>query len=101
MSRCRGARSVTSAPSIRIDPSVTSSRPAIAAAVDAIAVRLQTGGRLIYAGAGTSGRLAALDAAECESTFSTHPGQVVALIAGGAASSPVAQEAAEDDHEAG
>ena len=73
----------------------------IAAAVDAIAERLRTGGRLVYVGAGTSGRLAALDAAECESTFSTAPGQVVALMAGGAAGSPVEQEAAEDDAAAG
>ena len=56
---------------------------AIATAIDAVAARLSAGGRLIYVGAGTSGRLAALDAAECESTFSTSPGQVVALLAGG------------------
>jgi N-acetylmuramic acid 6-phosphate etherase len=73
----------------------------IAAAIDGIAERLRAGGRLVYAGAGTSGRLAALDAAECESTFSTTPGQVVALVAGGASSSPVEQEAAEDDAGAG
>ena len=59
------------------------------------------GGRLIYVGAGSSGRLAALDAAECESTFSTAPGQVVALVAGGIASPPLVQEAAEDDADAG
>lgn len=73
----------------------------IAAAVDAIAGRLRRGGRLLYVGAGTSGRLAAVDAAECESTFSIQPGQVVALVAGGPLSPPTAQEAAEDDDRAG
>ena len=73
----------------------------IVAAVEGVAARLRVGGRLIYVGAGTSGRLAALDAAECESTFSTAPGQVVALLAGGSQSSPTEQEAAEDDDRAG
>ena len=85
----------------RVPAAVARAADVIAAAIDDIADRLQRGGRLIYVGAGTSGRLAALDAAECESTFSTQPGQVVALIAGGAASSPVVQEAAEDDADAG
>jgi len=80
---------------------VAEAREAIAAAVDAIASCLQRGGRLIYVGAGTSGRLAAVDAAECESTFSTPSGQVVALVAGGAENSARAQEAAEDDQAAG
>jgi N-acetylmuramic acid 6-phosphate etherase len=84
-----------------VPPAVARAAEAVAGAVDAIAARLHAGGRLVYVGAGTSGRLAALDAAECESTFSTRPGQVVALIAGGTASAPVAQEAAEDDAEAG
>jgi N-acetylmuramic acid 6-phosphate etherase len=61
----------------------------IAAAIDAIAERLAAGGRLVYVGAGTSGRLAALDADECQATFSTAPGQVVAITA--------ADESAEDD----
>jgi N-acetylmuramic acid 6-phosphate etherase len=73
----------------------------IAAAVDAIADSLDRGGRLIYVGAGSSGRIAALDAAECQSTFSTPPGKVVALLAGGTDASPLEQEAAEDDREAG
>jgi N-acetylmuramic acid 6-phosphate etherase len=75
--------------------------PAIALAIDAIADRLRAGGRLVYAGAGSSGRIGALDASECESTFSTEPGQVVALVAGGVTASPLEQEAAEDDREAG
>src|SRR6266508_2569063 len=53
--------------------------PELAALIDGIVERLGRGGRLVYVGAGTSGRLAALDAAECEPTFSTEPGQVVAL----------------------
>lgn len=73
----------------------------IAAALDAIVERLERGGRLVYVGAGTSGRIAAVDAAECESTFSTEPGQVAALVAGGPLASPLDQEAAEDDREAG
>lgn len=80
---------------------VAAAGEAIAAAVDAIAGRLRQGGRLLYVGAGTSGRLAAVDAAECESTFSIQPGQVVALVAGGPLSPPTAQEAAEDDDRAG
>jgi N-acetylmuramic acid 6-phosphate etherase len=55
----------------------------LAAAIDAIAERLARGGRLVYAGAGTSGMLAALDAAECEPTFGSAPGQVVAIVAEG------------------
>jgi N-acetylmuramic acid 6-phosphate etherase len=69
--------------------------------VDAVAERLRRGGRLVYVGAGSSGRLAAVDASECESTFSVAPGTVVALQAGGAGASPLEQEAAEDDADAG
>jgi N-acetylmuramic acid 6-phosphate etherase len=65
----------------------------LARAIDAIVERLRAGGRLIYAGAGTSGGLAALDAEESETTFSTAPGQVVAVVAAG--------PAAEDDRDAG
>ena len=74
--------------------------PQIAAAVDLIAERLQQNGRLIYCGAGTSGRLGILDAAECPPTFSTEPGQVVGLIAGGHEAMFQAQEGAEDDEAA-
>jgi N-acetylmuramic acid 6-phosphate etherase len=73
----------------------------IALVVDAVADSLRRGGRLIYVGAGSSGRIAALDAAECESTFSTPPGKVVSLLAGGMAAPPLEQEAAEDDRAAG
>ena len=73
----------------------------IAAAVDAIAERMRVGGRLVYVGAGSSGRIAALDAAECEATFSTPPGSVVALVAGGETAPPLVQAAAEDDRAGG
>ncbi|HEY7208129.1 MAG TPA: N-acetylmuramic acid 6-phosphate etherase [Gaiellaceae bacterium] len=73
----------------------------LSAAIDAIVDRLAAGGRLVYVGAGSSGRLAVLDAAECGPTFGTAPGQVVALVAGGADAVAVAQEAAEDDEVAG
>jgi len=69
--------------------------------VDAVVEKLRRGGRLIYVGAGTSGALAAADAAECESTFSTRPGQVGALVAGAGLGSGSARDAAEDDARAG
>jgi N-acetylmuramic acid 6-phosphate etherase len=72
----------------------------LARAIDAIAERLRDGGRLVYVGAGSSGAIAALDAAECEATFSTEPGQVVALVAGAGLQS-AEREAAEDDAAAG
>ena len=84
-----------------VPAAVAAASESIAAAVDEIAARLLRGGRLIYVGAGTSGRLAAVDAVECESTFSTTPGQVLALLAGGAAGTAAVQEAAEDDDGAG
>src|SRR5690625_767625 len=71
--------------------------PTIARAVDVIVDRLRRGGRLIYAGAGTSGRIALLDAAECPPTFGTEPDLVQALIAGGEKALTVAIEGAEDD----
>jgi N-acetylmuramic acid 6-phosphate etherase len=80
---------------------VAATAPAIAAAIDAIAERLRGGGRLVYAGAGSSGLLAALDAFECEATFSAEPGVVVALVAGGAGAPALAQAAAEDDRDGG
>jgi N-acetylmuramic acid 6-phosphate etherase len=68
----------------------------IAAAVDVIVDRIQKGGRLVYLGAGTSGRLGVLDAAECPPTFSVPPGLVVGIIAGGASALTCAVEGAED-----
>jgi N-acetylmuramic acid 6-phosphate etherase len=73
----------------------------LAEAIDEIVARLERGGRLIYVGAGSSGRLAFLDAVECGPTFGVADGKVVALVAGGAAAAAAAQEAAEDDAGAG
>jgi len=70
---------------------------AIAQLVDVAAERMRRGGRLIYVGAGTSGRLGVLDAAECPPTFGTPTGQVIGLIAGGAAALTEAIEGIEDD----
>jgi N-acetylmuramic acid 6-phosphate etherase len=70
--------------------------PRIAAAVDAIVRAIDRGGRLIYVGAGTSGRLAVLDAAECPPTFGTSPRIVQAIIAGGEKALRHAVEGAED-----
>ena len=73
----------------------------IARGIDAIADRLTRGGRLIYCGAGTSGRLGVLDASECPPTFQTDPSQVVGLIAGGERAMFRAVEGAEDSPELG
>ncbi|MDQ3265199.1 MAG: N-acetylmuramic acid 6-phosphate etherase [Myxococcota bacterium] len=70
---------------------------AIVLAADAVAWAIAGGGRLIYVGAGTSGRLGVLDAAECPPTFGTSPSQVVGVIAGGARALRRAVEGAEDD----
>lgn len=84
-----------------VSQAVEAEKETIAAAIDAIANRMEQGGRLIYVGAGTSGRLGVLDAAECPPTFSTKPGQVIALIAGGSQAITQAVEGAEDNREAG
>ncbi|WP_031045120.1 N-acetylmuramic acid 6-phosphate etherase [Streptomyces sp. NRRL F-5650] len=73
--------------------------PEISAAIDAVAVRMARGGRLVYAGAGTAGRLGVLDASECPPTFNTAPGQVVGLIAGGPDAMVTSVEGAEDSPE--
>lgn len=69
----------------------------IAALADDAVRSLGAGGRLVYAGAGTSGRLGALDAAECPPTFGVAPSRVLALVAGGARALRRAVEGAEDD----
>ena len=73
----------------------------IAHLVDVVVSRLKDGGRLIYVGAGTSGRLGVLDAAECPPTFNTAPDQIVGVIAGGHVALTRAVEAVEDDPEQG
>jgi len=80
---------------------VRSAAHPLASAIDAIADRLARGGRLVYVGAGSSGRLAAVDAAECGPTFGVPPEQVVVIVAGGVTALAFAQEAAEDDEVAG
>ncbi len=75
---------------------VGSEAVSIARAIDAIADRLGRGGRLVYVGAGTSGRLGVLDAVECPPTFNTDPAQVVGVIAGGSAALTRSVEGAED-----
>lgn len=75
--------------------------PALIPLIDHIAEELSRGGRIIYAGAGTSGRIGAMDAAECPPTFGVSPETVTVLIAGGEKSLSRAAEAAEDCEEAG
>jgi len=75
--------------------------PRIARAVDAIAAALERGGHLIYLGAGSSGRLGVLDAAECPPTFNVAPDLVRGIIAGGAAALTRSVEGAEDDPASG
>lgn len=75
--------------------------PALATAIDAVAERFGRGGRIVYAGAGTAGRLAVVDAAECPPTFGTDPSRVVALLAGADEAVGRAVEGAEDDRSAG
>lgn len=74
--------------------------PQIAQAIDWIVEALSNGGRLIYVGAGTSGRLAALDAAECPPTFNTSPEMIQAIMAGGAKAFTGSLEAEEDSRTA-
>ena len=80
----------------RVAEAVGREAEAIARAVEVIADRLRGGGRLVYIGAGTSGRLGVLDASECPPTFSTPPEMVVGLIAGGYGALTRAVEGAED-----
>ncbi|GGW53285.1 N-acetylmuramic acid 6-phosphate etherase [Streptomyces xantholiticus] len=82
-----------------VPAAVAAQLPAIAAAVDGTAERMARGGRLIYAGAGTAGRLGVLDASECPPTFNTEPSEVLGLIAGGPTAMVEAVEGAEDSKE--
>jgi N-acetylmuramic acid 6-phosphate etherase len=75
--------------------------PQIVPAIEAIADRMTSGGRLLYVGAGTPGRLGVLDASECPPTFGTDPSLVVGIIAGGRDAILTAQEGSEDDTDAG
>lgn len=81
----------------RVPEAVHAASDAIARAADVTAERLAAGGRLVYMGAGTAGRIGVLDASECVPTFNTRPGQVVGLIAGGPSAVTLPVEGAEDD----
>jgi N-acetylmuramic acid 6-phosphate etherase len=83
-----------------VPAAVAKARVEIARAIDLVEAAFRAGGRLIYVGAGTSGRLGVLDAAECPPTFGTPPEMVVGLIAGGAPALVRSVEGAEDDVEA-
>jgi N-acetylmuramic acid 6-phosphate etherase len=89
------------ADSRRAADAVATAGPSISAAVDVVCQRLSSGGRLIYVGAGTAGRLAVLDAAELGPTFDVQEGTVEAVIAGGDQALRHAAEGAEDDKAAG
>ncbi len=84
-----------------VPDAVAAASASIASTVDAVAERMRDGGRLVYVGAGSSGRIAALDASECEATFATPPGLICVLVAGGENVSALVQAAAEDDRDAG
>lgn len=85
----------------KVAAAVEQALPQIAVAIDAIANAIRSGGRLIYAGAGTSGRLAALDAAECPPTFNTDPRTIQYVIAGGNRALGHADEYSEDSGASG
>jgi N-acetylmuramic acid 6-phosphate etherase len=85
----------------KVAAAVKRALPAIARSIDLVAEALSNGGRLIYVGAGTSGRIAALDAVECPPTFNTPPKMVQFVIAGGVKALAIATEANEDSRDLG
>ena len=85
----------------KVAPAVRRALPQAARAIDLIVAALERGGRLIYVGAGTSGRIAALDAAECPPTFNTDPRMVQFVMAGGQKALGAAVEANEDSRTLG
>ena len=85
----------------RPQEAVAAATPDLAKAVDAVSERLRAGGRLFYLGAGTSGRLGVLDAAECPPTFCSDPEQVQGVLAGGSAALLRSSEGLEDLEDAG
>jgi N-acetylmuramic acid 6-phosphate etherase len=85
----------------RVPEAVAQARGEMAAVIALVESAFRAGGRLVYVGAGTSGRLGVLDAAECPPTFGTPPEMVIAVIAGGAAALVRSVEGAEDDVNAG
>jgi len=85
----------------KVAAAVKRALPEIAEVIDQVARSLRDGGRLIYIGAGSSGRIAALDASECPPTYSTAPGQVQYIMAGGPKALASAVEVNEDSEELG
>ncbi len=96
-----GIVAIMNAEDRKVVDAVQAESAAIATAIEWTADRFRRGGRLIYVGAGTSGRLGVLDASECPPTFSTPPEMVVGLIAGGRVALTTAVEGAEDSPETG
>src|SRR5512132_448313 len=88
---------IMNAEDAKVPAAVAAAIPQVAAAIDRIAAALGSGGRLFYIGAGTSGRLGVLDAAECPPTFSASPEMVQGIMAGGEAALSRATETTEDD----
>jgi N-acetylmuramic acid 6-phosphate etherase len=84
----------------KVPEAVEKALPQIAEAVEMLVEAWRAGGRWVYVGAGTSGRIAALDAAECPPTFGAPPDRVLALLAGGSTATAKAMEGAEDDRTA-
>jgi len=93
--------SIINAEDAKVAPAVQRALPQIAQAIDLIAAALSRGGRLIYVGTGTSGRIGALDASEIPPTFDTSPRMVQFIIAGGSKALAIATEASEDSRELG
>jgi len=93
--------SIINAEDAKVAPAVQRALPQIAKAIDLIAAALSRGGRLIYVGTGTSGRIGALDASEIPPTFDTSPRMVQFIIAGGSKALAIATEASEDSRELG
>ncbi len=98
--RIEAALSLIQAEEAGIHAALAAARGPIARAIELVVDRLSRGGRLFYVGAGTSGRLAMLDAVECPPTFQTPPELVQAVVAGGEAALCGSVEGAEDDREA-
>ena len=96
-----GILAIVNAEDAKVAAAVAAEIPQIARAVDGIVARMEQGGRLFYIGAGTSGRLGILDAAECPPTFNVSPELVQGIIAGGESALARATEATEDDPASG